>query len=141
MGNLTGEGELTTIHDRVNFYKDVKNDPGVHFKREGNNIALIDGDGTIINDKLIAKSEDAFNHEFDTYIPLKTKLNENQQIVLDWLEWSVKEQRNSPMDAVYLLILGESLDSVSLAYIALTPDQQTQVLAAFADLEMKEVAE
>ena len=65
--------------------------------------------------------------------PKYSELNENQQIVLDWLEWSVKEQRNSPMDAVYLLVLGESLDSVSLAYIALTPDQQTQVLAAFAE--------
>ncbi|RVU94542.1 hypothetical protein [Enterococcus avium] len=68
---------------------------------------------------------------------LPVKLNDNQQIVLDWLKWSVKEQGNSPMDAVYLLVLGETLVSVSLAYIALTPDQQTQVLAAFS----KEVAE
>lgn len=64
-------------------------------------------------------------------------LNENQQIVLEWLEWSVKEQGDSPMDAVYLLVLGETLVSVSLAYIALTPEQQTQVLAAFS----KEVTE
>lgn len=41
------------------------------------------------------------------------------------------------MYAVYLLVLGETLVSVSLAYIALTPEQQTQVLAAFS----KEVAE
>lgn len=68
---------------------------------------------------------------------LPVKLNDNQQIVLDWLKWSVKEQGNSPMDAVYLLVLGETLVSVSLAYIALTPDQQTQALAAFS----KEVAE
>lgn len=128
-----GEGELTTIYDRVNFYRDLNNDPGVCFKRDGNNISLIAGDGAIINDKLIAKTEKAFDHEFDTYVPLKKQLNKNQQIVLDWLEWLVKEQRNSPMDAVYLLVLGESLDSVSLAYIALTPDQQTQVLAAFAE--------
>ncbi|HCM85561.1 MULTISPECIES: hypothetical protein [Enterococcus] len=67
----------------------------------------------------------------------QSALNENQQIVLEWLKWSVKEQGNSPMDAVYLLVLGESLVSVSLAYIALTPDQQTQVLAVFS----KEVAE
>lgn len=98
MGNLTGEGELTTIHDRVNFYKDVKNDPGVHFKREGNNIALIDGDGTIINDKLIAKSEDAFNHEFDTYIPLKTKLTENQQKLLKMIEKAYTDQASSFLD-------------------------------------------
>lgn len=65
------------------------------------------------------------------------ELNKNQQIVLEWLKWSVKEQGNSPMDAVYLLVLGETLVSVSLAYIALTPDQQTQVLAVFS----KEVSE
>ena len=64
---------------------------------------------------------------------LPYELNENQQVVLEWLKWSVEEQGVSPMDAVYLLVLGESLDSVSLAYIALTPDQQTQVLAAFAE--------
>jgi hypothetical protein len=72
---------------------------------------------------------------------LPYELNENQQVVLEWLKWSVEEQGVSPMDAVYLLVLGESLDSVSLAYIALTPDQQTQVLAAFAEWGMKEVAE
>jgi hypothetical protein len=72
---------------------------------------------------------------------LPYELNENQQIVLDWLEWSVKEQGNSPVDAVYLLVLGESLDSVSLAYIALTPDQQTQVLAAFAEWRMANAQE
>ena len=64
-------------------------------------------------------------------------LTDDQQVVLEWLKWSVEEQGNSPMDAVYLLVLGESLDSVSLAYIALTPDQQTQVLAVLS----KEVAE
>ena len=67
----------------------------------------------------------------------QSTLNENQQVVLEWLKWSVKEQGNSPMDAIYLLVLGETLDSVSLAYIALTPEQQTQVLTVFS----KEVAE
>ena len=67
----------------------------------------------------------------------QSTLNENQQVVLEWLKWSVKEQGNSPMDAIYLLVLGETLDSVCLAYIALTPEQQTQVLTVFS----KEVAE
>lgn len=132
-----GEGKLTTIHDRVNFYKDVYDDPGVHFEREGNRISLVTGKGIVFNDKLIIHSEDALNHAFDTYKPHSAHFNSNQQIVLEWLEWSVKEQGNSPMDAVYLLVLGESLDSVSLAYIALTPEQQTQVLTVL----MKEVAE
>lgn len=75
--------------------------------------------------------------DIEGFVPEKPSLNKNQQIVLEWLKWSVEEQGNSPMDAVYLLVLGESLDSVSLAYIALTPDQQTQVLAVLS----KEVAE
>ncbi|MGM0168258.1 hypothetical protein IGI39_004014 [Enterococcus sp. AZ135] len=70
-------------------------------------------------------------------LSLRPKLNENQQVVLEWLKWSVEEQGSSSMDAVYLLALGETLVSVSLAYIALTPDQQTQVIAVFS----KEVAE
>lgn len=68
---------------------------------------------------------------------LPVELNENQQDVFDWLKWSVKEQGNSPMDAIYLLVLGETLVSTSLAYIALTPDQQAQVLRAFAEWGME----
>ena len=84
---------------------------------------------------------EGFNYALAIVQGFEIELNENQQVVLDWLKWSVKEQGNSPMDAVYLLVLGETLVSVSLAYIALTPDQQTQVLAAFAEWGMKEVAE
>lgn len=80
---------------------------------------------------------EGFNYALAIVQGHEIKLNENQQIVLEWLKWSVKEQGNSPMDAIYLLVLGETLDSVSLAYIALTPEQQTQVLTVFS----KEVAE
>ncbi|MDT2809176.1 hypothetical protein P7H43_01550 [Enterococcus asini] len=57
---------------------------------------------------------------FNGFDPYEAKLTDDQQIVLEWLKWSVEDQKNSPMDAVYLLILGEALISVSLAYIALT---------------------
>ena len=80
---------------------------------------------------------EGFNYALAIVQGFEIELNKNQQVVLDWLKWSVKEQGNSPMYAVYLLVLGETLVSVSLAYIALTPEQQTQVLAAF----LKEVAE
>ena len=82
-----GKGTLTTIYDRVNFYRDVYSDPHVTFKREGDKITLINGDGTIINDKLIAKSKNVFDHKFDTYTPLKKQLNENQQELLDELKY------------------------------------------------------
>lgn len=71
-----------------------------------------------------------------TYIQqevLKRKiLTHDQQVVLEWLKWSVEDQKNSPMDAVYLLILGEALTSVSLAYIALTNKEEAQVLRIFS---------
>lgn len=63
---------------------------------------------------------------------LGRELTDDQQVVLEWLKWSVEDQKNSPMDAVYLLILGEALTSVSLAYIALTNKEEAQVLRIFS---------
>lgn len=142
-----GEGELTTIYDRVNFYRDVKNDPGVHFKRDGNNVALIAGDGTIINDKLIAKTEDVFNHDLDTYTPLKKLLNENQQIVFQYLVNECLEN-----DLTYALwqftddVYEEPAMSVELsahvrAWKELSDRERMQVLTAVMEKGLKEVAE
>lgn len=94
-----GKGKLTTIHDRVNFYKDVYDDPGVHFEREGNRISLVTGKGIVFNDKLIIHSEDALNHAFDTYKPRSAHFNSNQQVVLEWLKSRV-EVGYSCFDAV-----------------------------------------
>ena len=142
-----GEGELTTIYDRVNFYRDVKNDPGVRFKRDGNNVALIAGDGTIINDKLIAKTEDVFNHDLDTYTPLKKLLNENQQIVFQYLVDECLEN-----DLTYALwqftddVYEEPAMSVELsahvrAWKELSDKERLQVLAAVMEKGLKEVGE
>ncbi|MGL9854810.1 hypothetical protein [Enterococcus faecium] len=67
-------------------------------------------------------------------------LNDNQKIVFEWLKWSVKDQRHSTIDAVFLLKSGEALDSVLLALMELNGSQQTEVLAAFAQwgLEQEE---
>ncbi|QDA37931.1 hypothetical protein FHK66_04930 [Enterococcus faecium] len=69
-----------------------------------------------------------------------SELNENQKIVLEWLKWSVKDQRHSTIDAVFLLKSGEALDSVLLALMELNDPQQAEVLAAFAQwgLEQEE---
>ncbi|WP_181041981.1 hypothetical protein [Enterococcus faecium] len=45
---------------------------------------------------------------------------------------SVKEQGNSPIDAIFLLRTGEALDSVLLSLMELNDPQQAEVLAAFA---------
>ncbi|RBS64966.1 hypothetical protein EB40_00464 [Enterococcus faecium] len=69
-----------------------------------------------------------------------SELNENQKIVFEWLKWSVKDQRHSTIDAVFLLKSGEALDSVLLALMELNDPQQAEVLAAFAQrgLEQEE---
>ncbi|PQG99064.1 hypothetical protein CUS40_05815, partial [Enterococcus faecium] len=59
-------------------------------------------------------------------------LNDNQKIVFEWLKWSVKDQRHSTIDAVFLLKSGEALDSVLLALMELNDPQQAEVLTAFA---------
>lgn len=68
------------------------------------------------------------------------QLNDNQRIVFEWLKWSVKDQRHSTIDAVFLLKSGEALDSVLLALMELNDPQQAEVLAAFAQwgLEQEE---
>ncbi|EMF0272164.1 hypothetical protein KI116_002136 [Enterococcus hirae] len=66
------------------------------------------------------------------------KLNENQKIVLEWLKWSVKEQGNSAIDAIFLLRTGEAFDSVLLALKSLNNQQQTEVLAAFAQWGLRQ---
>ncbi len=69
-----------------------------------------------------------------------SELNDNQKIVFEWLKWSVKDQRHSTIDAVFLLKSGEALDSVLLALMELNDPQQAEVLAAFAQwgLEQEE---
>ena len=69
------------------------------------------------------------------------KLNDNQEIVLEWLLWLVKDQSYSSIEAVVLLKSGEALDSVLLALMELNDSQQTEVLAAFAQCVLKQEEE
>lgn len=66
------------------------------------------------------------------------KLNENQQIVLEWLKEAYKRTKwSSPFGTVYSTINTHEL----FVRTRLTKAQQYQVLAAFAEWGMKEVAE
>ena len=135
-----GEGKLTTIHDRVNFYKDVYDDPGVHFEREGNKISLVTGKGIVLNDKLIIHSEDALNHAFDTYKPLQNHLNENQQAVLSWLIDCYGDD-GDPIEALSDLydetMPTEWKTCLDAAYETFDNQQKFQLLHAFAEWGMK----
>jgi hypothetical protein len=126
------------IHSAINEHIDIEDTYAYFLTREKSSFSV----GTVTLDDFEEWTDSDVADLTDSIMEkINPELNENQQVVLEWLKWSVEEQGVSPMDAVYLLVLGESLDSVSLAYIALTPDQQTQVLAAFAEWGMKEVAE
>lgn len=72
------------------------------------------------------------------YEPLRSELNENQQVVLDELCDTFESEM--PMTTIYGLVkypVGESGN----AYSELSPLEEIQVLQAFAEWGMKEVAE
>ncbi|MGH2238954.1 hypothetical protein ACQ1ZE_12130 [Enterococcus faecalis] len=87
------------------------------------------------SDKLAYEAEDELR-ELKTIICI-TELNENQQIVLDWLKANVEQDNASPMCAVFLLgewqtrIGSKELRSIDIAYCRLNPKQQAEVLQAF----------
>ncbi|OJG30835.1 hypothetical protein RV00_GL001972 [Enterococcus devriesei] len=78
-------------------------------------------------------------------MPVEPSLNKNQHIVLKWLKYPLNDIPNrfskNYFAYVTCLFLGQAPDKVLKAYQELSPEQQLEVLAAFADLEMKEVAE
>ncbi|MCR1930890.1 hypothetical protein [Enterococcus gallinarum] len=74
-------------------------------------------------------------------LPDEPHLDEDQQQVLDWLQWSFEDQGNSSIDAIYLLRLGEAIDSVSLSYMTLTKKDQTEVLAVFSQWALEQEEE
>lgn len=73
----------------------------------------------------------------------KPKLNENQQVVLEWLK---DEMNASSVTNALWLLLDDALEvdydtDASEMWNRLPKDQKFQVLAAFAEWVMKEVAE
>ncbi|MBO6440343.1 hypothetical protein EY653_06230 [Enterococcus faecalis] len=66
------------------------------------------------------------------------ELNENQQVVLNWLKANVEQDNASPMCAVFLLgewqtrIGSKEFRNIDIAYCSLDSTQQAQVLQAFS---------
>ncbi|EPI05551.1 hypothetical protein D920_00094 [Enterococcus faecalis 13-SD-W-01] len=73
-----------------------------------------------------------------------TQLDDNQQIVLDWLKYPLNEIPNrfaqDYFAYVTCLFLGQAPEKVLKAHQGLSPEQQLQVLSAWADwgLEQEE---
>ena len=77
---------------------------------------------------------------------LPNDLNENQQIVLEWLKKKYKTTDIEPIELIWRLRVNSNSDRWRLQppyknYRYLTEIAQFQVLAAFAEWGMKEVAE
>ncbi len=64
--------------------------------------------------------------------PVSPSLNDNQQVVLEWLKWK-RQEGSQPIECLYALAFGDAIESVIIAYINLTDTEQFQVLAAFAE--------
>lgn len=78
-------------------------------------------------------------------LSIEPQLNENQQVVLEWLKDDFKESEN-PVDSLESLasevLHVETFQTcISSTYDDLSTSEQFQVLAAFAEWGMKEVAE
>lgn len=79
------------------------------------------------------------------YEPLRSELDENQQIVLEWLK-EVHTDNDEGFFSVISYLTNptteeEVHDPAHIALACLNPDEEIQVLAAFAEWGMKEVAE
>lgn len=75
------------------------------------------------------------------------QLNENQQIVLEWLKANVEQDNASPMCAVFLLgewqtrIGSKEFRNIDIAYCSLDSKQQAQVLQAFSQWALEQEEE
>ena len=88
---------------------------------------------------------EGFNYALAIVQGFEIELNSDQQVVLDWLKYPLNDIPNrfakNYFAYVTCLFLGQAPDKVLKAYQELSPEQQLEVLAAFAEWGMKEVAE
>lgn len=80
----------------------------------------------------------------DSLVKDEPQLNDNQKIVLEWLKYPLNDIPNrfakNYFAYVTCLFLGQAPDKVLKAYQELSPEQQLEVLSAFAQwgLEQEE---
>ena len=116
---------MNESEEAIKILKDFLENPDNYFAKKYPHVPLAFYDSVEVAIKMMEKSQ----------------LNENQQQVFGWLKLAVEDRGSSPMDAVYLLILGEALTSVSLAYIALSDKEQAQVLKVFSKWALEQEEE
>lgn len=89
---------------------------------------------------------EGFNYALAIVQGFEVELNENQQVVLEWLQiYADKDSGDKPFQTIFFLwdcIKSNNLGNDELTALRkLTRAEQFQVIAAFAEWGMKEVAE
>lgn len=132
------------IHSAINEHIDIEDTYAYFLTREKSSFSV----GTVTLDDFEEWTDSDVADLTDSIMEkINPELNENQQVVLEWL----KEQVSVGNDLQY--VLWEFTDNVyeepaeysvseqTKAWLELTEQEQYQVLAVFADWRMKEVGE
>ena len=74
-----------------------------------------------------------FIERFINQLIEESKLNENQQIVLNWLKEEMKKENMFPISCLWELQSWHAPKNVCSAYLSLDKDRQFQLLSAFIE--------
>lgn len=130
------------IHSAINEHIDIEDTYAYFLTREKSSFSV----GTVTLDDFEEWTDSDVADLTDSIMEkINPELNENQQVVLEWLKDDFKESGN-PVDSLESLasevLHVETFQTcISSTYDELSISEQFQVLQAFAEWGMKEVAE
>jgi len=131
------------IHSAINEHIDIEDTYAYFLTREKSSFSV----GTVTLDDFEEWTDSDVADLTDSIMEkINPELNENQQVVLEWLEaYADKDSGDWPMQTIFYMwdcIRSDMLGGEELSALRkLTRIEQFEVLAAFAEWGMKEVAE
>lgn len=131
------------IHSAINEHIDIEDTYAYFLTREKSSFSV----GTVTLDDFEEWTDSDVADLTDSIMEkINPELNENQQVVLEWLQiYADKDSGDKPFQTIFFLwdcIKSNNLGNDELTALRkLTRAEQFQVIAAFAEWGMKEVAE
>lgn len=131
------------IHSAINEHIDIEDTYAYFLTREKSSFSV----GTVTLDDFEEWTDSDVADLTDSIMEkINPELNENQQVVFEWLEaYADKDSGDKPFQTIFFLwdcIKSNNLGNDELTALRkLTRGEQFQVLVAFAEWGMKEVAE
>lgn len=130
------------IHSAINEHIDIEDTYAYFLTREKSSFSV----GTVTLDDFEEWTDSDVADLTDSIMEkINPELNENQQVVLEWLKEEIQKRDDCPFKVVHRFFtekLHKRLPkNIYFSYLELSDEQQFQVLAAFAEWGMKEVAE